>query len=430
MKFQSRLSLRRETEDAVHDLCVDLKSFAPDLAMVFASHHFGPEFDDLVGGIYQQINCRNLIGCTGESIVGPTAEIENQPAIALWVAKLPGVRVLPFVVDQEDVAGFGQDAAAWRERLGTLDQDPASIIILPDPFTVDVQACIDALDTTYPQATTVGGMASGATGPGQNRLFLNDQTIRRGMVGVSLTGDIAVSAVVSQGCRPVGNPYVITKAEENFIQELGGRPAYAVLQELYKSSEASIQALMRKGLHVGRLIDEHRRDLNVGGFLVRNMMGVREDQAIAVGDYLRPGQTVQFQVRDSQTADEELERLLQVESERPGEQIGGALLFTCNGRGKHFSSGRITISDWSTASSENAPRRDSSPRARSGRSAERPSSTAIPAVSYCSANPPARRPAIGNSRRLRNAGAEQNGRWQTVAATRFRVGRSRVGPTF
>jgi small ligand-binding sensory domain FIST len=336
MKFQSRLSLRRETEDAVHDLCVDLKSFAPDLAMVFASHHFGPEFDDLVGGIYQQINCRNLIGCTGESIVGPTAEIENQPAIALWVAKLPGVRVLPFVVDQEDVAGFGQDAAAWRERLGTLDQDPASIIILPDPFTVDVQACIDALDTTYPQATTVGGMASGATGPGQNRLFLNDQTIRRGMVGVSLTGDIAVSAVVSQGCRPVGNPYVITKAEENFIQELGGRPAYAVLQELYKSSEASVQALMRKGLHVGRLIDEHRRDLNVGGFLVRNMMGVREDQAIAVGDYLRPGQTVQFQVRDSQTADEELERLLQVESERPGEQIGGALLFTCNGRGKHF----------------------------------------------------------------------------------------------
>ena len=299
MKFQSRLSLRRETEDAVHDLCVDLKSFAPDLAMVFASHHFGPEFDDLVGGIYQQINCRNLIGCTGESIVGPTAEIENQPAIALWVAKLPGVRVLPFVVDQEDVAGFGQDAAAWRERLGTLDQDPASIIILPDPFTVDVQACIDALDTTYPQATTVGGMASGATGPGQNRLFLNDQTIRRGMVGVSLTGDIAVSAVVSQGCRPGGNPYLIAKAEENFIQELGGRPAYAVLQELYKSSEASVQALMRKGLHVGRLIDEHRRDLNVGGFLVRNMMGVREDQAIAVGDYLRPGQTVQFQVHET-----------------------------------------------------------------------------------------------------------------------------------
>ncbi|MCB9849384.1 MAG: FIST C-terminal domain-containing protein [Phycisphaerales bacterium] len=336
MKFLSRLSLRRETEEAVHDLCVDLKAFEPDLAVVFASHHYGPEFDELVRGIYTGINCRNLIGCTGESIVGPTAEIEHQPAVVLWVAKLPGVRVLPFVIDQEDVAGLGDNREAWRERLGAVADDVPSIIMLPDPFSVDVQTSIDALDASFPGSTIVGGMASGASGPGQNRLFLNDQTLRRGMVGVTLTGNVRVSSVVSQGCRPVGEPFVITKAEDNFIQELGGRPAYAVLQDVYKQADESEQNLMRKGLQVGRLIDEQRRDLGVGGFLVRNMMGVREDQALAVGDFLRPGQTVQFHVRDSRTADEEMERMLVEESQRNGPTAGGALLFTCNGRGRNF----------------------------------------------------------------------------------------------
>lgn len=336
MKFLSRLSLRRETAAAVHDLCVDLKSFEADLAVVFASHHHGPEFDQLVQGIHQTINCRNLIGCTGESIVGPTAEIEHQPAVALWVANLPGTRVLPFVLDQEDVTALGEDLESWRERVGADEHDQPSIIMLPDPFSVDVQVCIDRLEAAYPGATLVGGMASGASGPGQNRLFLNDQTLRRGMVGVSLAGNISVRTVVSQGCRPVGKPYVITKVDENFIQELGGRPAYAVLQDVYNDADENDQDLMRKGLQVGRLIDEQRRDLGVGGFLVRNMMGVREDQALAVGDYMRPGQTVQFHVRDSRTADEEMERLLYAEYTFSKKPARGALLFTCNGRGRGF----------------------------------------------------------------------------------------------
>jgi len=336
MKFLSRLTLRRDTDAAVHDLCVDLKTFEADLAIVFASHHFGPEFDGLVQGIHQRINCRNLIGCTGESIIGPTAEIERQPAVVLWVAQLPDVRVLPFVLDQEDVQALGSDLNAWRERLGAAPDDQPGIIMLPDPYSVDVQTCIARIEASYPRATLVGGMASGATAPGQNRLFLGEQTLRRGMVGVSLSGNIEIATVVSQGCRPVGQPFVVTKVEENFIQELGGRPAYAVLQDVYREAGEADQQLMRQGLHVGRLIDEARRNIGVGGFLVRNMMGVREDQALAVTDYLRPGQTVQFHVRDSHTADEEMSRLLQAEHERDHKPVGGALLFSCNGRGRGF----------------------------------------------------------------------------------------------
>ena len=38
--------------------------------------------------------------------------------------------------------------------------------------------------------------------------------------------------VVSQGCRPIGEPYVVTGVEANVISELDGRPPMELLQTL------------------------------------------------------------------------------------------------------------------------------------------------------------------------------------------------------
>ncbi len=335
MKCISRLSLRRETDDAVHDLCVDLKSFNADLAVVFATHHFGPEYPDLVEGIYKTINCRNLLGCTAEGVIGPTAEIENQPAIALWAARLPDVSISPFVMDQHDLVTL-EEHGGLCEVAGVCSDDCPSFIILPDPFSIDIQECLDVLDSSFIASTVVGGMASGASEAGQNRLFLNDQTFRQGLVGVSLTGNLRVDSIVSQGCRPVGRPYVITSVRENLINELGGRPAVSVLQELYSSVDERDQESMRRGLHLGYIPDENQDESGQGTFLVRNMLGITEDKAIAIGAYFRPGQTVQFHVRDAQSATDELNDLLTNYSSNYHGQVAGALLFDCNGRGRSF----------------------------------------------------------------------------------------------
>ncbi len=63
-------------------------------------------------------------------------------------------------------------------------------------------------------------------------------------------------------------------------------------------------------------------------------MGVDDGGGIAVTDLIRVGQTVQFHVRDADTADEDLRGLLQAErASHPESRLSGALLFTCNGRG-------------------------------------------------------------------------------------------------
>ncbi len=335
MDFHATLSLERDTRRALDEVCRAVEGHKPDLAIVFLSHHHVEESDGLLAGMAERINARNLIGCTGESIIGPDREIERAPAVSLWTARLPGVRMLPFYVDQEDVARF-DDPEDWYDRLGVTPDDAPSFVMLPEPYSVDLGRCLSKLDEAFPGAVIVGGVASGANGPGQNRLYLNDQVLKKGLVGVSICGPVQISTVVSQGCRPVGRPFVITRSQENIIAELGGRPALSVLQEVFKTAEPADQALIQKGVMLGCVVDENLREFRQGDFLIRNVLGVVEESAIAVNEVLRPGQTVQFHVRDSKAASDEMKLLL---SDRGREAVGrpaGGLLFSCNGRGRRM----------------------------------------------------------------------------------------------
>jgi small ligand-binding sensory domain FIST len=126
---------------------------------------------------------------------------------------------------------------------------------------------------------------------------------------------------------------VITKADENSIVELGGRPALERLREIYGLLDPADRQLVRSSLHVGRAASEYQNHFKRGDFLVRNVVGADpESGVIAVGDLMRTGQTIQFHVRDSQSAHEDLHELLSQTKSRLPAPIG-ALVFTCNGRG-------------------------------------------------------------------------------------------------
>ncbi|MGB6166651.1 MAG: FIST C-terminal domain-containing protein, partial [Geitlerinemataceae cyanobacterium] len=68
----------------------------------------------------------------------------------------------------------------------------------------------------------------------------------------------------------------------------------------------------------------------------RNLIGVDPRMgAIAIGDRVRPGQRIQFHLRDAQTSAEDLEVLLQkYQNSHDGTATAGALMFACLGRGE------------------------------------------------------------------------------------------------
>ena len=186
----------------------------------------------------------------------------------------------------------------------------------------------------FPGMPVLGGMASGGQEPGENRLFLNSEVVHTGAVGVIVHGDVRVRSVVSQGCRPIGSPFVVTAADRNVVQGLGGAPPLRRLQEMLPTLSERDQALVRRGLHLGLAMNEYQDAFGRGDFLIANVLGADADTgAIAVGNMVRTGQTVQFHVRDDQTADEDLRHLLQVGPGREQSKAQAALLFSCNGRG-------------------------------------------------------------------------------------------------
>src|SRR5437867_3596723 len=186
--------------------------------------------------------------------------------------------------------------------------------------------------------SVIGDTASGAQEPGANRLLFNDTVVDAGDIGVAVTGAVCIRTIVSQGCRPIGDRFMITQAEQNVIHELSGKPALERLREVFSSLSATEQRQAERALHMGIVIDEHKDQFERGDFLIRNLIGVdQKSGSLAVADYVRVGQTAQFQIRDGASASEDLRALLTGECEdtHAGDPIG-ALLFSCNGRGQRF----------------------------------------------------------------------------------------------
>jgi len=193
---------------------------------------------------------------------------------------------------------------------------------------------IDRFADELPGVPLIGGMASGGAVPGTNRLFINAESFPYGAIGVVVRGGPRIRSVVSQGCRPIGIHYLVTKAEENIVYGLGGTPPIERLRELLRTLSERDQRLLKSGLHLGIVMNEYQDTFARGDFLISNVMGTRSDDgAIAIGNLVRVGQTVQFHVRDADTADEDLVQLLEQDRTANSNPPQAALLFSCNGRG-------------------------------------------------------------------------------------------------
>lgn len=280
------------------------------------------------------VPAQHLLGATAEGVLAGDREYEAGPAVTVWLARLPGAWIEPLSLEYLQTPDGGA-FAGWPDRLSGQWPANATLLLLADPFSFPIDAFVKRMEEERPGTPIVGGMASGGGVPGSNTLAAGARTYDSGAVGVVIGGGIRIRPVVSQGCRPIGRPLVITKSQDNLIVELGGVPALQRLRELYGELDAADRELVRSSLHVGRAATEYRDTFRRGDFLVRNVVGADPDSGvIAVGDLVRTGQTVQFHVRDAASADEDLRQLLSGQS--GGRLPVGALVFTCNGRGSRL----------------------------------------------------------------------------------------------
>jgi small ligand-binding sensory domain FIST len=316
---------------AVGEARASLGDVAPSFAVLFASAHFLGSAEALAGAVAEETGQLPLIGCVAEAVAGGAREVESAPAVSLWLAADLG----PVETFAMEFVRTPSGGAYGGYRFGP---GPAGVhLLICDPFTFPASDLLAHLNSRVPGAVLMGGIASGGLARRQSRLFLDGRVLSSGAVGARLPR-AEIHPLVAQGCRPVGHPFTTTRADGNVIFELGGRPPLTRLQELAAELPGRDRELLAQGVQLGMVINEYQAEPRQGDFLIRGIVGTDPTSgAIAVGDEVEVGQTVQFHVRDASSADEDLRRTLEREAAAlGGRRAAGALLFTCNGRGSRL----------------------------------------------------------------------------------------------
>lgn len=365
IQWTNALSTLPSLEAAVKEVTTRVKqsmSVPPELGIVFISSAYASEYPRLVPLLREELPLSVLIGCGGGGIIGmdsqgEAVEVEGNCALSLSVAHLPQVEIKPFLIAADNLPDLDSSPQNWIELIGVPPQNQPQFILLAEPFSSSINDLLEGLDFAYPGSVKVGGLASAGTVGVPNGLFYysahssNEFFQQQGTVGIALSGEIIVETIVAQGCRPIGPLYQITKGERNVILEMADtnnsqmttecppHPPLELLRDLIQNLTESDRQLAQNSLFVGITRDEFKLNLGQRDFLIRNLVGVDPRVgAVAIGDRVRPGQRIQFHLRDSQTSAEDLEKLLQDYQKESGYNSFGAgvLMFACLGRGERL----------------------------------------------------------------------------------------------
>lgn len=349
MKWVSAISTRPSLELALRevlDRTLSELGATPDLALLFISSTFASEYPRVLPLLREPLKGVHILGGSGSGVIGMASsgmpsEVEDAPALSLTLAHLPGVDLRSFHISTDELPDLDSPPSEWTDIVGVTPQEQPQFILIADPFSSGMNDLLQGLDFAYPDAVKVGGQAGIESISRSSGLFCGKHLYREGVVGVALSGNIQVDAIVAQGCRPIGEAYRVTDGDRNVITEIEaqveGTPQtpLTALQDMFQTLSDEDRELAQQSLFIGVAQSGFKETLERGDFLIRNLVGVDPKVgAVAIADHVRPGQIIQFHLRDADTSAEDLETLLEDYKEDHPTPPAGTLLFACTGRGE------------------------------------------------------------------------------------------------
>lgn len=299
----------------------------PDLLMVFIDSRYSEHYAEIIHRLRETTGARHLIGASGQSVIGSALEAEEGSAIAILGFSLPGAEFTSLAIDPESMTD---------DVFEPIQDGPEVWLMFSNPFTVMTDRLVSHLQQLSPEIVLLGGMASSHRQQVGCGVFIDDQALKSGAVMMGVSG-VSVRPIVAQGAEPLGQPWIVTDCDHNTVKTLGSRPALEVLQETLMELDDETRDRAARNLLVGLAMNEYQETHERGDFLIRNVMGAdRESGVVAINAIPRVGQTFQFQFRDAQAADDDLRTRLSDlrDALAPEEEVLGALLCSCNGRGR------------------------------------------------------------------------------------------------
>lgn len=333
----SRLVSGPYAEAAVRDAareCLKEVGGAVTCVFVFVSADFRPHLADFLELIQVHGHAPLVVGCSASGFIGTGIEAEHIPGFSLLFLHLPNTVVTPFVLRKREIEMAG-GPDYWNRKSGLAAADVDAWMLLADPIDFSVERWLLDWNKAFPNVPCIGGLASGGLS-GDDIFVFRNRELLDGSVALAFKGGVRIHPLVSQGCTPIGHPLAVTGAAKNTLLALGGKPAYEVLASAFESLSDEEKRRAQGNLFAGLATSEYLDDFKRGDFLIRNILGADAGTgAVTIAAYPRVGQTLQYQLRDRHSADEDLQQRL-VALRRQGTEPFAALLFSCTGRGRNL----------------------------------------------------------------------------------------------
>ena len=300
-----------------------------DLALVFVTGDAHTRAHEALHAVRRVTGAPVVLGCSGTGILTERREVEDDLAVAVLAVRCERLVATPVSFERQgEQRDLGTELA---RRIGPTVAEGGCVLVLPDAMGCNPPALLGRLHDALGFVPVLGAVAAGAP---MFELY-NTDAVEGALVGVALSG-LAPVIGVTQGCTPIGEPYVITHAEGNVIQRIGSRPALEMLTEAIRANPDTQARIRHAGVFAGLAMDPAKSPLERGDFLVRNLVGADQSSgAVAVAERVRIGQTLQFQIRDAEASRQDLREMLDELAERlHGRRPAFGCYFDCAGRGR------------------------------------------------------------------------------------------------
>ncbi|ADE54950.1 FIST signal transduction protein [Coraliomargarita akajimensis] len=303
-------------------------------ALIFCSQEHVDDISDLIEIVQIYAHVPTVVGCSGVGLIANSDEIENDAGVSIALYRLPGTQAIAHHIPTSCFGTVDTPASFKRDLGSSLDQANAWMLFASSE-SIGHDSWLPAWNQATGGKVTIGGFASSPSENPQSHLFLNGQHYQDGAVALSLEGHVTIEPLLTQGCRPIGSPWIVTEAEHNLIHKIGNRPILEVLRDTLENMSDDDQQLAHGNIFIGLVLDEYKSSFGTGDFLVRNLAAIDpQTGAIAIATPPRIGQNLQFQIRDPHTAAIDMEELLKRKKARlQGRRIYGGCLCDCIGRG-------------------------------------------------------------------------------------------------
>lgn len=293
------------------------------LGFVYATDLLADSFEKIVERLKDATGISDWVGTIGFGVCVGGKEYFNTAAMAVLVGEVPedSYRILPPITRPGEP--LPEQIRDWAER-----RRPVLGIVHGDPRNQFLPAIIDSLcDDT--ECFLVGGLTASRGAFSQ----VAGEIVEGGLSGVLLAGDVGATTGLSQGCTPIGEVHDVTRARDNVLYELNGRPALDVFKE--DIGEVLARNLERVGGYIHAALPIAGSD--TADYLVRNVMGIDPNNGwLSIGERLNAGDKILFVRRDGPSAFTDLERMLDDVTGRAGDAASAGLYYSCVARGPNM----------------------------------------------------------------------------------------------